>query len=316
MIKDRFELWVSESGNVAVYRGSAFIRTEELTEEEKEFIIDRIAEELGVNTKGDRETFAEHYGCAPDDTDVREEVKKRWDALGFTEGLHGKVKETIRELYEPYVKATIEMNKRLEKLERENKSNLKASEVKAKDFHCGCTTVTPNAELEAEIKRYTENMYNETFGNGQGTLDEFDWEDIASVIEETAHHFAGWNEHKAQVDKNLQRTLALGFMNYLDKNRQEGKMCLSNGECEDIMKAVSEGDWEKLKRYTEKYIGSDKEIPNVVCPKCLKDVGDCEEYSAYHNRTRYVCPHCGYDGDSVEFQTSYKWHPIHKQENV
>ncbi len=63
MIKDRFELWVSKSGNVAVYRGSAFIRTEELTEEEKEFIIDRIADELGVNTKGDRETFAEHYGC-------------------------------------------------------------------------------------------------------------------------------------------------------------------------------------------------------------------------------------------------------------
>ena len=66
MIKDRFELWVSETGNVAVYRGSAFIRTEELTEEEKAFIIDRIADELGVNTKGDRETFAEHYGCLPD----------------------------------------------------------------------------------------------------------------------------------------------------------------------------------------------------------------------------------------------------------
>ena len=67
MIKDRFELWVSKSGNVAVYRGSAFIRTEELTEEEKEFIIDRIADELGVNTKGDRETFAEHYGCLPEE---------------------------------------------------------------------------------------------------------------------------------------------------------------------------------------------------------------------------------------------------------
>ncbi len=63
MIKDRFEVWVSGSGNVTIYRGSAFTRTEELTEEEKEFIIDRIADELGVNTKGDRETFAEHYGC-------------------------------------------------------------------------------------------------------------------------------------------------------------------------------------------------------------------------------------------------------------
>lgn len=52
-----------------------------------------------------------------------------------------------------------------------------------------------------------------------------------------------------------------------------------------------------------------------VCPKCLKEVGDCAEYSSYHNRTRYICPHCGYDGDSIEFETWYKWHPIHKITN-
>lgn len=51
--------------------------------------------------------------------------------------------------------------------------------------------------MEEEIKRFTEQLYNETFGNGQGTLDEFDWEDIATVIEETAHHFVNWQkEHQ------------------------------------------------------------------------------------------------------------------------
>ena len=60
------ELQIMPSGNVAVYRGYGFIPAEKLTEEEKEFIIDRIADELGVNTKGDRETFAEHYGCIPE----------------------------------------------------------------------------------------------------------------------------------------------------------------------------------------------------------------------------------------------------------
>lgn len=51
--------------------------------------------------------------------------------------------------------------------------------------------------MEEEIKRFTERLYNETFGNGQGTLDEFDWEDIATVVEETAHHFVNWQkEHQ------------------------------------------------------------------------------------------------------------------------
>lgn len=49
----------------------------------------------------------------------------------------------------------------------------------------------------------------------------------------------------------------------------------------------------------------------VVCPKCLKPVGDCQEYPFYHNRIRYICPHCKYDGDSAEFNTAYSWHPIH-----
>lgn len=46
---------------------------------------------------------------------------------------------------------------------------------------------------------------------------------------------------------------ALAFMNYLDENRPEGKMGLSNGECEDIDKAFKEGDWAKIMRYYEKY---------------------------------------------------------------
>lgn len=47
--------------------------------------------------------------------------------------------------------------------------------------------------LEQEIKKFTEELYEETFGNGQNTPDEFDWEDIASVIEDTAKHFAEWS---------------------------------------------------------------------------------------------------------------------------
>ena len=52
-------------------------------------------------------------------------------------------------------------------------------------------------------------------------------------------------------------------------------------------------------------------IPYLVCPKCMQSFDDCKDYSAYNNRVRYICHHCGYDGDSIEFETSYKWHPIH-----
>ena len=47
--------------------------------------------------------------------------------------------------------------------------------------------------------------------------------------------------------------IASAFRNYLDENRPDGKMCLSNGECEDIDKAFKGGDWAKIMRYYEKY---------------------------------------------------------------
>jgi hypothetical protein len=52
----------------------------------------------------------------------------------------------------------------------------------------------------------------------------------------------------------VKRTLSLSFMNFLDNNRPEGKMCLSNGECFDIDKAFDEMDFAKLFRYMKKYL--------------------------------------------------------------
>ena len=49
------------------------------------------------------------------------------------------------------------------------------------------------------------------------------------------------------------KPIAIAFMNYLDENRPEGKMSLSNGECADIDKAFKENDWNKIFRYIEKY---------------------------------------------------------------
>lgn len=53
--------------------------------------------------------------------------------------------------------------------------------------------------------------------------------------------------------QTARHAIALAFMNYLDENRPDGKMSLSNGECEDIDKAFKEGDWKKIMRYANKY---------------------------------------------------------------
>lgn len=52
----------------------------------------------------------------------------------------------------------------------------------------------------------------------------------------------------------IARFLALAFIEYLDKNRPLGKMCLSGGECEGIEKAFNNMEWHKLYRYLTKYI--------------------------------------------------------------
>lgn len=58
---------------------------------------------------------------------------------------------------------------------------------------------------------------------------------------------------RKEIYLGAKHDLAIKFMNYLDENRPEGKMSLSNGECEDIDKAFKENDWAKIMRYVEKY---------------------------------------------------------------
>ncbi len=58
---------------------------------------------------------------------------------------------------------------------------------------------------------------------------------------------------REEIYHAAKHNLAIWFMNYLDENRPEGKMSLSNGECEDIDKAFKENDWAKIMRYIEKY---------------------------------------------------------------
>ena len=52
----------------------------------------------------------------------------------------------------------------------------------------------------------------------------------------------------------IKKLLSISFMQFLDRERSQDKMCLSNMECSDIDSAFAQGDWEKLFSYAVKYI--------------------------------------------------------------
>lgn len=76
-------------------------------------------------------------------------------------------------------------------------------------------------------------------------------------------------QHREEIYQAAKHDLAIKFMNYLDENRPEEKMSLSNAECEDIDNAFKENDWAKIMRYVDKYRPSWK--PNEEQMEALKD---------------------------------------------
>ena len=76
----------------------------------------------------------------------------------------------------------------------------------------------------------------------------------AKLIEEEQNRFA----------KGVLTSCALSFIDYLDAHKYESKMCVSNGECEDIENAFHNAMWDRLHRYYCKYIEKQGEQKSVV----------------------------------------------------
>lgn len=80
------------------------------------------------------------------------------------------------------------------------------------------------------------------------------------------------SQPRKEIYQAAKHDLAIAFMNYLDENRPESKMSLSNAECEDIDKAFKENDWAKIMKYVEKYRPSWKpsEEQMIALDGCLE----------------------------------------------
>ena len=89
-------------------------------------------------------------------------------------------------------------------------------------------------------------------------------------------------EEKNKFANGVLTSCALSFINYLDAHKYEGKMCVSNGECEDIENAFHNAMWDRLHRYYCKYIEKQGE-PNPYIGVSFK----------YNGRTWDMCARDG-----------------------
>ena len=88
---------------------------------------------------------------------------------------------------------------------------------------------------------------------------------IAFTSEEMGKRYIAWlekqgtpailsEEEQNRFAKGVLSSCAISFINYLDAHKYEGKMCVSNGECEDIENAFQNAMWDRLHRYYCKFI--------------------------------------------------------------
>ena len=78
-------------------------------------------------------------------------------------------------------------------------------------------------------------------------------------------------EEQNSFAKGVLTSCAESFIKYLDAHKYEGKMCVSNGECEDIENAFHNAMWDRLHRYYCKYIEKQGKQKTAVTDFNAKD---------------------------------------------
>lgn len=107
-------------------------------------------------------------------------------------------------------------------------------------------------------------------------------------------------EEQNRFAKCVLTSCASSFIDYLDAHKYEGKMCVSNGECEDIENAFHNAMWDRLHRYYCKYIekqgeqkpnpysGTSFEYNGHIWGMCARDNGVdilCDKHIIEHFET-------------------------------
>lgn len=77
---------------------------------------------------------------------------------------------------------------------------------------------------------------------------------VAADYENSNARFYKCKEWLESLRPQPQQNMSIYFMMYLDEHRPDGKMCLSNAECNQIEVAFKNQDWDIILKYAEKYL--------------------------------------------------------------
>lgn len=142
-----------------------------------------------------------------------------------------------------------------------------------------CNSILLKAEIDSNAERlYKNNGYsvfkkegNQVWLKKQGNITKLSVEEYNKIV------------------KGVFSNCAMSFINYLDAHKYEGKMCVSNGECEDIENAFRNAMWDRLHRYYCKYIEKQNEqkLPIEKLPSEIKTIGESLGFTTQEDCDRY-----------------------------
>lgn len=122
------------------------------------------------------------------------------------------------------------------------------------------------------IKKYAHSNISDVVLNA----DHITREQLESWLEKKSASVKLSEEEQNRVAKGVLSNCAMSFINYLDAHTYEGKMCVSNGECEDIENAFHNAMWDRLHRYYCKFIEKQGERKQNI----TNLISDLENYFA------------------------------------
>lgn len=74
------------------------------------------------------------------------------------------------------------------------------------------------------------------------------------------------------MNKELAKTLTTALVQFIDKERPEGTMCCSNTDCENIMAAFEEGEYDCIEAFIQKKLSRLTEFE-----KCMLDFAEAKD---------------------------------------
>lgn len=150
---------------------------------------------------------------------------------------------------------------------------------------CGISLIDAIDWLEKQGESYTKKDIDDAYLKGIS--------DAKNELEKQGTPAKLSEEEQNSFAKGVLSNCALSFINYLDAHSYEGKMCVSNGECEDIDYAFHNAMWDRLHRYYCKYIekqGEQKPILDFKASNFYVSKVDGKIHDITYNSTDKVEP--------------------------